>query len=88
MKPGSSGSRAPPQEDLFGRPPAGSKDRTPVVLRLDCISSASTEKALFLREPWKGGKAGHAARSEVRVVEGRPGFWRMPTWLARERGWL
>lgn len=76
------------QGDLFGRARDPPKDKTPVKRQLEELEKSSTAMAVFLRQPWKGGKSGFAPRSECRAVEDQAGWWVMPTWLARERGWL
>lgn len=75
-----------PQGDLFGGPPAPRrKDDTPVEIPLQRLSES--DGAWLLRPGLRGAPAKWAPKALVSEVEGRSGVWRMPRWIADERGW-
>lgn len=80
------GTRSELQGDLFGAAVgARTKDQTPVELPLQLLQQ--TEAAWLLR-PGPGLDAKWAPKELVAQLEGeRAGVFRMPRWIADERGW-
>ena len=80
--------RPVPQRQLPGfAPVAKPQDQTPVELPLQLIDQ--TDVAWLLRPALKGAEAKWAPKSKVVRLEGaRAGLFRMPHWVAADRGWL
>ena len=79
--------RPPRQTDLFGVPPKGDRDRTPVEIRMVVVDQ--TEAGIFLAIEGRKNSARWAPKSEVRAGEGRDeNLFKMAKWVAKERGWL
>lgn len=77
----------PPQSDLFGGAPAARpKDQTPVEIPLQVCGQ--TDVGWLLRPAMKGAAAKWAPKALVHELTGeRSGVFRMPRWIADERGW-
>lgn len=76
-----------PQADLFGAAlVARPKDQTPIELPLQLCGQS--DSAWLLRPALKGAEAKWAPKALVHELTGeRTGVFRMPRWIADERGW-
>lgn len=73
--------------DLFGEETGPVEANGSVTLAL--VEHSGTAKAWLLGETEDVREAKWAPRSEVTRGEGRDeNLWTMPTWLARDRGWI
>lgn len=73
--------------DLFGDAPETGPADGEVVLAL--VLHDQTDKAWLLAETIDRRTAQWAPKSKAKRGEGRDeNIWTMPTWLARERGWM
>lgn len=74
--------------DLFGFEPLRAEPKAGEV-QLALVLHDERPKSWLLGETIDARKAKWAPKSEVRRGEGRDeNVWTMPTWLARDRGWL
>jgi len=73
--------------DLFGDAPGAGPANGEIALAL--VLHDQTDKAWLLAETIDRRAAHWAPKSKAKRGEGRDeNIWTMPTWLARERGWM
>ncbi|WP_438852644.1 hypothetical protein [Brevundimonas nasdae] len=73
--------------DLFGEAPRTEPKAGEIALAL--VLHGQTDKAWLLAETIYQRDAQWAPKSHAKRGEGRDeNVWTMPTWLARERGWM